>query len=99
MALSSIGEVIKKRAARYVSLDAAVLISVGEVWKKIKDTTGLEKAIVPSAFKKGTLRLTVSSLAEAAHIRLQKERIKKEINSFLKKEFIKDIKFEVKKKR
>jgi len=99
MAFSSIREVIQKRSARYRSQDAAVLLSIEENWEETANSLNLEKGTKPTLYKNGNLFLLVSSLAEAAQIRLQKERIKKEINSFLKKNFIKDIRFQVKKSK
>lgn len=93
MPFSSILEIIKKRAARYQSRNVAVLLKVQEEWQEVGESFGLAKEVRPITYKNGIVFLVVSSLAEAAHIRLKKQKIKEVINHSLKKDIIKDIKF------
>lgn len=90
----SLKELIFKKRARFVNPSVAVLMSVENIWPSIKNSLNLNRA-EPLDFKKGVLVLLVPTSAEASHVRLQKEAIKKEANLLLNKNLIQDIKFKI----
>ncbi len=93
MALISLKEILFKNAARFQSRNEAALLLIKDVWPRVSRELALGKSAQPASFKKGVLVISCSSLAEASSLRLEKERIKKQINSSLKEKLIKDIRF------
>lgn len=95
MAFISFKDLLIKNAARFRSRNEAVLLSISKVWDETSREFNFSDSTSPSIFKKGNLIIGCSSLAEASHFKLQKEKIRQKINQLLNKDLVKEIQFRV----